>query len=291
MAWDRYAELEFIGAGGMGEVWKAYDRDTGAVVALKKLRATLARPKDMTRFRREIRHLGNVKHPNVIRLAAVAPVGTDPAYAMEYCPDGDLVRWLRKPRSLEEKLTCFAQVFAGVAALHESPHQIVHRDLKPSNILLGVDGRFKVSDLGLSISLLDDETRPTTSNWVSPGFSPPEQYRDMRNVTQAGDVFSLGAVLFYLLSGKDAQYVDDLDSTSIPSALPVLLRKMLASEPGERFRSAKSLPGLIQDSLLHEDATVFPCPKCGSPALSWDSTARWVYKCHECGEFGWEGAA
>src|SRR5262249_18801540 len=123
MAWDRFKKLDSIGRGGMGQVWRAYDNATGAIVALKELRSDLARPKDMSRFLRETRHLKAIQHPNVIRL--VAANSREHAYAMEYCPSGNLERWVKVKRpSLDQRLEAFSQICAGVRALHENERRI-----------------------------------------------------------------------------------------------------------------------------------------------------------------------
>lgn len=266
-------------------MWKAYDNKTGAVVAVKKLLPDLMRGNDLIRFRREMRNLASVSHPNVVRITVISHSRDECGYAMELCPGGDLSRWLGKRRADSEKLECFKQIASGVAALHEKG--ILHRDLKPANILLGADSNFKIADLGLSVSLAT-ENRPTTSNWVSPGFSPPEQYRDMKTVTESGDIYSLGVVLYHLFTGKDSNGGLHIKNGSIPEPLRLLLTGMVSTNPKSRFRSVGAVVRALDTLLAVENPNMCICPRCDGHAIAWTSLVDFVYSCAECRYWGRE---
>lgn len=273
----------------MGEVWKAYDQQTGSLVALKVLHEHLTRGTDLIRFQREIRHLSIVPHENIIRIVDIAPEGAQPAYVMEYCPAGDLTTWSKQVTDPEARRIGFLQICRGVAALHRSSNRIVHRDLKPPNVLWGADGNLKVSDLGLSVSLEGDETRPTRSNWVSRGFSPPEQFRSMLEVTETGDVYSLGAILYYLYTGRDCSSTVVFEHDSIPEHVRPLLKIMLAENPKARFRNAASLTTILGQMLEKQNVyQLYNCPRCGGYGVDWIEIGQFAYECYDCGLRGSE---
>jgi serine/threonine protein kinase len=209
---------------------------------------------------------------------------------MEYCPAGDLLEWLKKNPTESEKIDCFYQLCKGVAALHESEFKVVHRDLKPSNILLGADSNFKISDLGLSVSLLAEETRPTTSNWVSPGFSPPEQFNNMKSVLETGDIYSLGAILRFMLTGKNCRESTDVDFDEIPKGMRQALQIMIEEYPNKRFRIVRLIPEFIERCMGNPEAFIYDCKKCGGKGLGEaDPGDNYVgYACPECGDSGSE---
>ena len=285
---ERFQKLEFIGAGGMGEIWRAYDSSTGAIVALKELHPHLVRQKDVFRFFREFEHLASVSHKNVIKIVSFNSDLKKPAYTMEYCPKGDLRVWLTKNRSQDEILSCFWQLCDGVGALHNNKNQIIHRDLKPQNILLGEDSNFKISDLGLSLSMDSSVTRVTTSNWISPGFSPPEQFKNMGTVDQTGDIYSLGAILYFMLTSQDCSDNIDLHNSAIPKDIRLILQWMLESDPKKRFRSVKPIKAAY--NRVGGSAYIQICPQCGGAAISDISfESGGSITCLECKYDVWDG--
>lgn len=283
MSAERYEKLDRLGAGGMGEVWKAYDRRTGCVVAVKYLRPEWRRPKDDIRFAREVRYLKRIQHSNVVRFLEEIEDEIDPAYIMEYCPYGNLDNWLSADRSLTEKLDCIRQVCGGVQALHREG--IVHRDLKPTNILIGADRRFKVSDLGLSLSLSAGEPRVTTSIWIRHGYCSPEQREDMSSASIQGDIFSIGAILYHMLTGSDCASHPKLDDARIPKHIANVLEWMLANEARVRFPSIETLLPCLKES--HADLgyhDLSGCQRCGGVAkYDCDNLEAWYYHCLVCG--------
>jgi len=288
---SRFTLLNQIGVGGMGVIWRAYDTHTGAIVAVKKLHSHLARQKDRVRFVREIEILQSIRHPNVIRITAVLDSADGLGYAMEYCPDGNLDTWLSQSPATRNILKCFRELVEGVAALHGHELKIAHRDLKPTNVLLGADGRFKISDLGLSLALSGKHQRVTTSNWVSEGFSPPEQHRDMASVDRSGDVYSLGAILHYMLTGRDCSTRPQLPSKDIPNAISPVLRWCLMEDSAKRPQTAADVRDILRWALNQtryrkKHVSLETCQKCGGPSFEVDKGDGVQWRCMSCGDCG-----
>ena len=203
---------ERIGAGGMGTVHRA-TRIRGEVeqrAAIKLLRRGLDTDELLGRFRREGRLLARLDHPGIARL--IESGATDdgrPYLAMEYVEGDHVHRWCdARGLGVPQRLELFREVCGAVQYAHAS--LVVHRDLKPSNILVGEDGRPRLLDFGIAKVLGDDEagereelTTRSRAVPLTPEYASPEQVRG-EPVTTASDVYSLGAVLYQLLTGKRA---------------------------------------------------------------------------------------
>lgn len=203
----RYKILREIGAGGMGTVYLAEREDlTSQKVALKIIRRGVSSETVLRRFRREQEILAALEHPNIARLL---DVGTStegsPFLAMEYVEGADLLTYCaEKNLSLNDKLKLFRKICDAVAYAHS--RLVVHRDLKPSNILVNDKGEPKLLDFGIS-KLLSEENdlaekgTVTSIGMLTPNYASPEQFRG-ESVSTATDVYSLGVILFELLTGK-----------------------------------------------------------------------------------------
>jgi len=288
----RFERLSKIGFGGMGVVWKAYDRETGSVVALKELHPHLVRNKDACRFLREIENLEAIHHPHVVRVIGQLSLESSMSYVMEYCPGGNLESWNSSARTTEEAWNCFLGICSGVAALHSHARRIIHRDLKPTNVLVGADGKFKISDLGLSVSLDGAQDRVTTSNWVSRGFSPPEQFEDMSAVIESGDVYSLGALLYWLLTKRDCASEPSFDDDHIGDRIRPLLACTLRRDPRIRPANAMAILKIAKwctasDSETRALVALESCGKCGGVALvKREHPGQATWNCLSCGSSG-----
>ena len=199
-----------IGRGGMGAVWLAERADGGAKlsVALKLLHTTAATGPQAERFRREREILAALNHPNIARLvdSGVTEAGR-PWLALEHVEGGTILEWAgSKGLGLEARLALFAQALAAVRYAHA--HLVIHRDLKPGNILVTPAGEVKLLDFGIA-KLLDREQRRTAETELTrlagramtPHYASPEQVAG-EPLTTASDVYSLGVVLFELLTGS-----------------------------------------------------------------------------------------
>lgn len=203
-----YSVVRHIGNGGMGAVYEAVraDDEYRKRVAIKLVHRGLDSQIAMARFRRERQILANLGHRNIATLldGGVAPDGR-PFLAMEYVDGIPITKWCDERRaSIETRLELFKQVCAAVQ--HAHLNLVVHLDLKPGNILVTADGTVKLLDFGIS-RLIEgdaDESLPVTRGGprpFTPEYASPEHVKGER-LTTAADVYSLGVVLFELLSGK-----------------------------------------------------------------------------------------
>src|SRR5580692_7966953 len=200
--------VRLLGRGGMGEVWlsERADGQHEQQAALKILSPYLAAPDSLQRFRRERQLLARLEHPNIARLldGGLSSQG-EPYLVMEYVEGTRLDRYCEEQKlPVPGRLELMLKVCAAVNAAHQ--HLIVHRDLKPANILVTADGEPKLLDFGIAklrYSQQDaDGGQPMTQlPMMTPEFASPEQVRG-EAVTTASDVYSLGVVLYLLLTGQ-----------------------------------------------------------------------------------------
>jgi eukaryotic-like serine/threonine-protein kinase len=261
-----YQIVSLLGAGGMGEVYKARDTRLGRDVAVKVLPASFAAdPERLRRFEQEARAVAALSHPNIL---AIFDIGRDDgtSYLVSELLEGQSLRDLlaHGPLSHRKAVTYAVQIAHGLAAAHAK--NIAHRDLKPDNIFITADGHAKILDFGLAraIEKPADATATLPANGTDPGtvmgtvgYMSPEQVRggpiDCRT-----DIFSFGAVLYEMLTGQRAFQRDTAAETmtailkeeppefvasghSIPPALERTLRHCLEKAPDHRFQSARDL--------------------------------------------------
>ena len=200
----KYRILRPLGEGGMGVVYLAEREDLGNQVAIKILRDSWFSPTRRERFAREQKTLAALNHPSIARLydADTSPDGT-PWFAMEYVDGLPLVEYCELNRCcLETRLKLFRGICEAVEYAHQSG--IIHRDLKPSNILVRNDGSVKLLDFGIAKHLgpeaAPDQTR-TGKHLLTPAYASPEQIAGLP-VTIQSDVYSLGVILYELLTGR-----------------------------------------------------------------------------------------
>jgi serine/threonine-protein kinase len=195
---DRYRVISLLGAGGMGEVYRATDLKLGQAVALKFLPAS-ASEEALGRFRAEVRVARQISHPNVCRVYDIAEVDGQQFLSMEYIDGEDLSSLLRRIGRLpqDKAIDIARQICAGLAAAHD--RGVLHRDLKPSNVLLDGRGVAHIADFGLAAA---EEIRAGT-----PLYMAPEQFEG-KEVTVRSDIYSLGLVLYELFTGKRALRAD-----------------------------------------------------------------------------------
>lgn len=248
---ERFELEELAGSGGMGEVFRARDRLSGEIVALKVLLA--GRGPETARFEREAKVLAELSHPGIVKYVdhGVTPQG-QPYLAMEWLDGEDLFTRLgRRGLSVDESLTLAARVADALGAAHAAG--IVHRDLKPTNLFLegGDPARVKLLDFG--IAQLGGGPRVTQTGVLvgTPGYMAPEQARGENPTDARADVFSLGCVLFECLTGKPAFSGDHLMAIlakvlledppllralrpEMPAGLEGLVARMLAKIPSDR---------------------------------------------------------
>ncbi|MFY9550494.1 MAG: protein kinase [Thermoanaerobaculia bacterium] len=262
-----YEILSPLGAGGMGEVYRARDTKLDRDVAVKVLPALFADdPQALARFEREAKAVAALSHPNIL---AIFDFGrqSNVAYAVMELLEGETLRSRLSagPLPLRKVLDYGVQILLGLAAAHDEG--IVHRDLKPENVFVTEDGRIKILDFGLARQSLagqaaDDTRSPTVARSTEPGtvmgtvgYMSPEQVRG-RPADSRSDIFSFGAVLYEMLRGRRAFQRDTgaetmtailkedppelLDSgAKIPPGVDRIVQHCLEKSPQERFQSAR----------------------------------------------------
>ncbi|MFN7964064.1 MAG: protein kinase [Acidobacteriota bacterium] len=248
-----------LGAGGMGEVWKAKDTRLDRFVAIKVLPAQLAKDAELlARFEREAKSVAALNHPNILALHDIGKQD-DLTYAVMELLEGESLRarLASGPLPSRKAIELAIQMARGLAAAHENG--IVHRDLKPDNIWITKDGRLKLLDFGLAKQLLQsaaglDSQRPTEaitsgdSNTTEKGmilgtvgYMSPEQVRG-EVVDARSDLFAFGAVLYEMLTGARA-----FARNSATETLAAILR----DEPPEPGASGRSIPIGLQRIIHH----------------------------------------
>ena len=259
-----------IGAGGMGEVYRARDTRLAREVAIKVLPEAFARDADrLQRFEHEARVLSTVNHPNILAIHDVGAQG-DLHYLVSELLEGQTLREKMSAGPLSQRrVTEYAVEMArGLAAAHDKG--IVHRDLKPDNVFITKDGRIKILDFGLAKQAIGEAglsgqsatvaaptpTQPGTVMGTA-GYMSPEQVRG-QTVDHHSDIFSLGAILYEMISGKRAFKGDSSVETmnailkedppelnesglNVTPGLDRIVRHCLEKEPGQRFQSARDL--------------------------------------------------
>ena len=284
----KYELLEEIGRGGMGVVFRARQRDLNRIVALKMILANrLAGGEDVKRFYREARAAGSLRHPHIVGIHEVGHIHGQHYFAMDFIP-GKSLAGLARSKSLEpeQAARCLVGVSRAVQYLHDNG--IIHRDLKPSNILLDLAGTAYVTDFGLAKVFADSDDRTQTGVILgTPGYMPPEQAAGrISQITARSDVYSLGAILYEMLTGRPPFHADNplntllqvLESeptlphqlnSRIPPELERICLKCLEKDPARRYASANAFADDLEHYLLRE-------PIEAKPAGLTDRILRWV---------------
>ena len=290
-----YEVVAALGAGSMGEVYRAHDRTLGRDVALKVLAGSVAGDRDrLARLEREARILASLNHPNIATIHGFEQSESGPALVLELVEGPTLQdRLARGAQPLDEALRCARQVAEALEAAHE--RGVIHRDLKPANIKIRPDGTVKVLDFGIA-KLLDEDGRAgaaaSTMTATAPGmmigtplYMSPEQARG-GEVTRQSDVWAFGTILFEMLSGKRAftgQTTPDVlaailqgspDWGALPSVTPPgiarLVRRCLEPDPKARLRDVGDARLDIEDEERAMRAGPLPNKKGdGGPGASW----------------------
>ena len=262
-----YRLQEKLGEGGMGAVYKAVHEHLDKVVAIKVLPAALTQQADaVARFRQEMKAVGKVEHPNIVRAMDAGEIGGIHFLAMEYVEGTELARYVQAkgPMSVPNACKAVRQAALALAAAHAAG--LIHRDVKPSNLLVAKTGQIKLLDLGLARLASDkaQHTRDLTAagqTFGTPDYMAPEQWEDAHAVDARTDLYALGCTLCFLLTGR-APFATE-DSTSLfqklqahcsktppdlrelvpglPEGVAVLFEKLLSKRREDRFHTAVEL--------------------------------------------------
>jgi eukaryotic-like serine/threonine-protein kinase len=295
-----------LGAGGMGEVYRARDTRLGRDVAIKVLPEALAKDADrLRRFEQEARTIAALNHPNILGIHDIGAHGGAPFLVSEFL-EGQTLRekFESGPLPVRRAIEYALGIAQGLAAAHEKG--IVHRDLKPENVFVTRDGRVKVLDFGLAKLMRAEESHETVVTLTSPatlpgmvmgtvGYMSPEQVKGESSDARS-DIFSFGAVLYEMLTGTRAFKRDTSAETMTailreeppelsdtgwqgPPALQRILLRCLEKNVERRFQSASDLAFAIESlsgsSAMSATRSVEP-PKARRAWLLWTATALGV---------------
>ena len=304
-----YEILSAIGAGGMGEVYRARDSRLGRDVALKVLAESFAHDSErMARFEREAKVLASLNHPNIASIYGLEDSGGTRALVMELVEGPTLAdRIGRGPIPVDEAVRIARQIAEALEYAHE--HGIVHRDLKPANVKVTVDDTVKLLDFGLAKALegdarsMDLSTSPTLSRMATQAgillgtaaYMSPEQAK-AKPVDRRADIWAFGCVLYEMLTGKQVfagETVTDMLAAIIrgepnwselpattPMRLRVLLQRCLQKDPKQRLRDIGDARIALEEILSGEAALdASPSVAAIETPSSWRQSVLWSVVC------------
>jgi serine/threonine protein kinase len=260
-----YEILGLIGAGGMGQVYRARHRHMKRIVALKTLpSAVVDSPLAVRRFQREVEAAAHLEHSNIVTAYDAGESGGTHFLVMQFVEGKDLNEVVRQngPLSVADAIDYILQTAEGLHYAHA--HGVIHRDVKPANLLLNAEGQIKILDMGLArvdTQFTATETTDLTEHGSVLGtldYMSPEQALNARNVDHRTDIYSLGCTLFYLVTGRTVfggqtfgekmlahreHPIPLLSSVipEIPERLDAALQKMLAKDREDRFANAQEV--------------------------------------------------
>ena len=266
---DRYELNEVVGSGGMSSVYRAHDRVLERTVALKVLHDRLVAQTDVVdRFSREAKLVAGLSHHNIVAVIDRGEYAGSPFIVLEYVSGENLKQLLVRqgPLPVERALELTIEIAGGLAFAHQKG--FVHRDVKPQNVLLNGKGEAKVTDFGIARPLEAQEGETQTGTVLGTcDYISPEQAQG-RRVDERTDIYSLGIVLYELLTGKvpftgenfvavAMQHINaptppvTLERPEVPRRVEAAIDKALAKEPEDRFETmaafAEELEGCLAD--------------------------------------------
>ena len=259
---ERYEITQLLGEGGMSYVYKAVDKQLQRTVAIKTLKPNyVEQEKFVERFKREAQTAANLNHPNIVQIFDWG-IGDEPFFVMEYIEGNTLTSIIANKRtiSMNDILFIGAQVSSGLQAAHSKG--LVHRDIKPGNIMITPEGKVKVTDFGI-VSLQNEESDITKTGSIlgTASYISPEQAQG-KPVSKESDLYSLGTVLYELITGRPPFEGDTPIATAtkhitdkpeklstyradIPKGIENAVLKLLHKYPKDRFKNAEDLRAVL----------------------------------------------
>ncbi|MGD9346296.1 MAG: serine/threonine-protein kinase, partial [Candidatus Aminicenantes bacterium] len=277
----RYEVIEELGKGGMGKIFRVYDKKLEEEVALKLLDTEILEDKKtLKRFRNELKLARKIGHKNVCKLYDLNEEEGVPFITMEYVPGEDLKSFMKRSRQLTlgTALTIAKQVCEGLVEAHSLG--IVHRDLKPGNIMIDTEGNAKIMDFGIARSVQGESITRTGVMVGTPDYMSPEQVEG-KSIDARTDLYSLGVILYEMAAGK-VPFEGDTPITvgvkhktekprepkainpQIPEALNRVILRCMAKDKEKRYKSANELLSAlrsIERELPTTERMVFPDKK------------------------------
>ena len=259
---ERYEITQLLGEGGMSYVYKAIDKQLQRTVAIKTLKPNyVEQEKFVERFKREAQTAANLNHPNIVQIFDWG-IGDEPFFVMEYIEGNTLTSIIANKRtiSMNDILFIGAQVSSGLQAAHSKG--LVHRDIKPGNIMITPQGKVKVTDFGI-VSLQNEESDITKTGSIlgTASYISPEQAQG-KPVSKESDLYSLGTVLYELITGRPpfdgdtpiataTKHITDKPEklstyrADIPKGIENAVLKLLHKYAKDRFKNAEDLRAVL----------------------------------------------
>jgi serine/threonine-protein kinase len=259
----KYVVEALAGEGAMGAVYRARDAVLNRTVAIKVMNAAIAKDELLRqRFLREAQSAGSLQHPNVVTIYDFGEMDGYLFMAMEFVEGTDLESALSAvpPMALDDRLAVMVDTLRGLDYAHQ--HGIVHRDLKPANIRLTADGRAKLMDFG--IAHLASQKLTQTGMIMGTTYYMAPEYISGEPVTAASDLFSMGAVLYELLTGQRPFTGETMQAIifsviqhdptppsrmvpTLPPAVDAIVARAIAKDPAARYATAREMADALQD--------------------------------------------
>lgn len=258
-----YEILERLGKGSMGLVFKARQTSVDRIVAVKVLLDTLAQNKEfIKRFQREAKIAARLQHNNIVNAIDAGEVEGHHYFVMEFVEGGTIKDELDKKKVFDEKVALKIVMAVAEAMKHAHERGLIHRDIKPENVILTKDGQVKLADLGLARLTADEKWAMSEAGMAigTPYYISPEQVRGQVDVDIRGDIYSLGATLYHMVTGQVPypgetpqevmrKHVDkntnivppDHVNTRLSSGLGVVVETMMAKNRDNRYRNPDDL--------------------------------------------------
>jgi serine/threonine protein kinase/tetratricopeptide (TPR) repeat protein len=277
---NRYQIETELGQGGMGTVYLATDAQTSTSVAVKQLKADLAQPELIERFKREGEALRDLNHPNIVKLLDMLEENGEHYLVMEYVRGGDLAGLLQQGTlDLEQILRYALDLADALTRAHKL--NIIHRALKPANILLAADGTLRLTDFGIARLGSKDRVTETDAIIGTIDYLPPEAF-DGSGIDTRADIWAFGVILFEMLAGErpftaeniietihqiTTQAIPDLETLNpdTPVELVDLVYRMLEREPQSRIASVRHVGAILEDILQGRTAQPTPTKRFDTP--------------------------
>jgi serine/threonine protein kinase len=260
----RYQIIEELGQGGMGKVYKAFDKEVNVRVALKLVKPEIAADKNtIERFRNELKVAREISHKNICRMYDLGREGETYFITMEYVSGEDLRSFIRRARRLDigTAISIAKQVCEGLSEAHRLG--VVHRDLKPSNIMIDQEGNAKIMDFGIARSLKGKEITGAGVIIGTPEYMSPEQVEG-KKADERSDLYALGVILYEMVTGRvpfegdtplsiAVKHKSEIPNdprelnAQIPEDLSRLILRCLEKDKEKRFQSATAVAAELEN--------------------------------------------
>lgn len=242
----RFQITAVIGQGGMGKVYKAYDKKLARTVAIKRLLPEISGNASLSkRFLIEARAIAALNHPNVVAIYDIFDEDADRFIVMEYVAGESLADTIRKKGDLSVDAAVQHMLLIGRALQCAHDRGVVHRDIKPSNILITTKGAPKIADFGLAQLATERDLTRTGSAMGTYHYAAPEQMQDAKRADHRADIYACGAMFYEMLTGESPRVIREM---AVPESLRETVMRCLRPRPEDRFQSVNEMIAAISSA-------------------------------------------